>query len=159
MYCMTYSSHLLTSRCTIWHHDIFSIILISWCTFWHWDTLHTSWRSFWHHAIFNILFDVRTFLLIAWSTFWHCSMLSIISVYITWRHDFFTIISRSAVPSGSGAFQIPTRPSSSSSASTLRRGRANLRKASCSNLFSFLTWSFFGMTLTKYHKKDLVESL
>ena len=39
----------------------------------------------------------------------------------------------SAVPSGSGAFQMPTRPSSSSSsaaASTLRGGRANLRNAS-----------------------------
>ena len=37
----------------------------------------------------------------------------------------------SAVPIGSGAFQMPTRPSSSSaSASTLRRGRANLRNAS-----------------------------
>ena len=28
-----------------------------------------------------------------------------------------------------------------------------------SNFFSFLAWSFFGMTLTTYHKKDLVESL
>ena len=41
----------------------------------------------------------------------------------------------SAVPSGSGAFQMPTRPSSASSASsaaasTLRGGRANLRNAS-----------------------------
>ena len=36
----------------------------------------------------------------------------------------------SAVPSGSGAFQMPTRPSSSASASTLRGGRANLRNAS-----------------------------
>ena len=37
----------------------------------------------------------------------------------------------SAVPSGSGAFQMPTRPSASSSAaSTLRGGRANLRNAS-----------------------------
>ena len=48
----------------------------------------------------------------------------------------------SAVPSGSGAFQMPTRPSSSSAssssasaasssaASTLRGGRANLRNAS-----------------------------
>ena len=33
----------------------------------------------------------------------------------------------SAVPPGSGAFQMPTRPSS---ASTLRGGRANLRNAS-----------------------------
>ena len=45
--------------------------------------------------------------------------------------DFFS----SAVPSGSGAFQMPTRPSSSASssssaASTLRGGRANLRNAS-----------------------------
>ena len=39
----------------------------------------------------------------------------------------------SAVPSSSGAFQMPTRPSSSASsaaASTLRGGRANLRSAS-----------------------------
>ena len=42
----------------------------------------------------------------------------------------------SAVPSGSGAFQMPTRPSSSASSasssasSTLRGGRANLRNAS-----------------------------
>ena len=45
------------------------------------------------------------------------------------------IIFSSAVPSGSGAFQMPTRPSSSASASssaasTLRGGRANLRNAS-----------------------------
>ena len=43
----------------------------------------------------------------------------------------------SAVPPGSGAFQIPTRPSSSASASTLRGGRANLRNASVTfSLFS-----------------------
>ena len=61
-----------------------------------------------------------------------------------------------AVPPGSGAFQMPTRPSSS--ASTLRGGRANLRNASVT--FSlFLAWSFFRMTLTTYHKKDLVASL
>ena len=36
----------------------------------------------------------------------------------------------SAVPSGSGAFQMPTCPSSSAAASTLRGGRANLRNAS-----------------------------
>ena len=38
----------------------------------------------------------------------------------------------SAVPSGSGAFQVPTHPASSSSAeaSTLRGVRANLRNAS-----------------------------
>ena len=54
---------------------------------------------------------------------------------------------------------MPTRPSSaaSSSASTIRGGRANLRNASVT--FSFLAWCFFGMTLTIYHKKDLVESL
>ena len=49
------------------------------------------------------------------------------------------LVFSSAVPSGSGAFQMPTRPSSSSSssvsasssaASTLRGGRANLRNAS-----------------------------
>ena len=45
----------------------------------------------------------------------------------------------SAVPPGSGAFQMPTCPSSSSSAaaSTLRGGRANLRNASVTfSLFS-----------------------
>ena len=57
---------------------------------------------------------------------------------------------------------MPTRPSSvsaaSSAASTLRGGRANLRNASVT--FSlFLHAGFFGMTLTTYHKKDLVESL
>ena len=38
----------------------------------------------------------------------------------------------SAVPPGSGAFQMPTRPSSSAAAaaSTLRGGKANLRNAS-----------------------------
>ena len=36
----------------------------------------------------------------------------------------------SAVPSGSGAFQMPTRPSAAAAASTLRGGRANLRNAS-----------------------------
>ena len=34
-----------------------------------------------------------------------------------------------AVPSGSGALQMPTRPSSSAASSTLRRGRANFRNA------------------------------
>ena len=58
---------------------------------------------------------------------------------------------------------MPTRPSSSSAsssaaASTLRGGRANLRNASVT--FSlFLACGFFGMTITTYHKKDLVESL
>ena len=49
------------------------------------------------------------------------------SVILFWCNLF-----SSAVPSGSGAFQMPTRPSSSSSsaASTLRGGRANLRNAS-----------------------------
>ena len=54
-------------------------------------------------------------------------------------HDLDTFhVFSSAVPSGSGAFQMPTCPSSSSSssvsassaASTLRGGRANLRNAS-----------------------------
>ena len=41
------------------------------------------------------------------------------------------IVFSSAVPSGSGAFQMPTCPSSSAaSASTLRGERANLRNAS-----------------------------
>ena len=44
----------------------------------------------------------------------------------------------SDVPSGSGAFQMPTCPSSSA-ASTLRGGRANLRNASDSVTFS-LFW-------------------
>ena len=49
-----------------------------------------------------------------------------------------SLLFSSAVPSGSGAFQMPTCPSSSSSssssatssASTLRGGRANLKNAS-----------------------------
>ena len=64
----------------------------------------------------------------------------------------------SAVPSGSGAFQMPTRPSSSSASSTLRGGKGQSQKR-FSNFFSFLACGFFGMTLTTYHKKDLVESL
>ena len=40
------------------------------------------------------------------------------------------LVFSSAVPPGSGAFQMPTCPSSSASASTLRGGRANLRNAS-----------------------------
>ena len=55
-----------------------------------------------------------------------------------------------AVPSGSGAFQMPTFPSSLTS--TLRGGGgANLRNALSSNFFFY-----FSM---KLHKKDLVESL
>ena len=48
------------------------------------------------------------------------------------RFDNFSLFFSSAVPPGSGAFQMPTRPSSSAaaSASTLRGGRANLRNAS-----------------------------
>ena len=47
----------------------------------------------------------------------------------------FDLLFSSAVPPGSGAFQMPTCPSSSASAasasaSTLRGGRANLRNAS-----------------------------
>ena len=48
----------------------------------------------------------------------------------------------SAVPPGSGAFQMPTRPSSS--ASTLRGGRTNLRNASVT--FSLFV-TYFGMKL------------
>ena len=48
--------------------------------------------------------------------------------------ELFLFVFSSAVPSGSRAFQMPTCPSSSSSAtssaSTLRGGRANLRNAS-----------------------------
>ena len=68
----------------------------------------------------------------------------------------------SAVPSGSGGFQMPTRPSSaaaSSAASTLRRGMANIRNASATFFLFILAWSFLGMTLTTYHKKDFLESL
>ena len=58
-----------------------------------------------------------------------------------------TLFFSSAVPSGRGAFQMPTRPSSAASAasavsaSTLRGGRANLRNSSVT--FSL----FFGMKL------------
>ena len=49
-------------------------------------------------------------------------------------YEKLVIIFSSAVPPGSGAFQMPTCPSSSAasaaSASTLRGGRANLRNAS-----------------------------
>ena len=57
----------------------------------------------------------------------------------TITHYSITVVFSSAVPSGSGAFQMPTCPSSSASsaassassaASTLRGGRANLRNAS-----------------------------
>ena len=52
---------------------------------------------------------------------------------------------------------MPTRQSSSSAAaSTLRRGEGQSQKR-FSNFFSF--FGFFGMTLTTYHKKELVESL
>ena len=61
----------------------------------------------------------------------------------------------SAVPSGSGDFQMSTCPSSSSSASTLKEGKGQSQKR-LSNFLSFLAWSFFGMTLTTYHKKDLI---
>ena len=65
--------------------------------------------------------------------------LSIASVTLFFRWCFVVSFFSSAVPSGSGAFQMPTCPSSSSSsssssatssASTLRGGRANLRNAS-----------------------------
>ena len=42
----------------------------------------------------------------------------------------------SAVPSGSGAFQMPTRPSSAAAASTLRGGKGQSQKR-FSNFFSF----------------------
>ena len=49
-----------------------------------------------------------------------------------WPNFTFGPLFSSAVPTGSGAIQMPTRPSSSAaaSASTLRGGRANLRNAS-----------------------------
>ena len=52
------------------------------------------------------------------------------------------VLFSSAVPPGSGAFQMPTRPSAAAavSASTLRGGRPNLRNAS-------VTFLFFGMKL------------
>ena len=39
----------------------------------------------------------------------------------------------------------------------LREGRANLRNASVT--FFVVAWNLFGMTVTTYHKTDLVESL
>ena len=48
----------------------------------------------------------------------------------------FLWIFSSAVPSGSGAFQMPTRPSSASLASTLRGGKGQSQKR-FSNFFSF----------------------
>ena len=78
---------------------------------------------------------------------------------------FYGSVFSSAVPPGSGAFQMPTRPSlssSSSAASTLRGGGGGGKGQSqkrFSNFFYFCAWGFFGMTLTTYHKKDLVESL
>ena len=61
----------------------------------------------------------------------------------------------------SGAFQMPTRLSSSPLAlSTLRGGGGgggNLRNASVT--FSLFGMKLFRMTLTTYNKKDLVESL
>ena len=75
-------------------------------------------------------------------------------------NDMFII--NSAVPSGSGVFQMPTCPSSSAAsaaaASTLRGGGGQSQNL-FSNVFSFLASSFFGMTLTTYHKTDLVEFL
>ena len=54
---------------------------------------------------------------------------------------------------------MPTCPSSSAaSASTLRGGKGQSQKR-FSTFFSILACSFFGMTLTTYPKKDLVESL
>ena len=56
--------------------------------------------------------------------------------YCPFIQNLFSNFFSSAVPSGSGAFQMPTCPSSSASASvsasasTLRGGRANLRNAS-----------------------------
>ena len=68
---------------------------------------------------------------------------------------------------------MPTRPSSASSAASSASSSASSSAASTfmggggegqsqkrfSNFFSFLACGFFGMTLTTYHKKDLVESL
>ena len=44
----------------------------------------------------------------------------------------------SAVPSGRGAFQMPTRPSSAASASILRGGGKGQSQKRFSNFFSFL---------------------
>ena len=88
---------------------------------------------------------------IVWAFHSEASEVNAISLY------FVCIIFSFAVPSGSGAFQMPTHPSAASAA-TLRGGRANLRNAAVT--FSlFFALSFFGMTLITYHKKDLVESL
>ena len=56
---------------------------------------------------------------------------------------------------------MPTCPSSSSSASTLKGGGGGKGQSEklFGNFFSFLARSVFRMTLTTYHKKDLVESL
>ena len=58
----------------------------------------------------------------------------IISIKYKFLREIRLFVFSSAVPPGSGAFQMPTRPSSSASvsasASTLRGGRANLRNAS-----------------------------
>ena len=54
-----------------------------------------------------------------------------------------TYVFSSAVPSGSGVFQMPARPSSSSAASTLRGGGKCQSQKRFSNFFSFLAWVIF----------------
>ena len=51
-------------------------------------------------------------------------------------HGYVDLLS-SAVPSGSGAFQLPTRPSSSSAAASTLRGGKGLSQKRFSNFFSF----------------------
>ena len=68
----------------------------------------------------------------------------------------------SAVPCGSGAFQMPTCPSSASSSSTLRGGRANLINALVT-FFSFLTskllWDDINIALKVIFKGQNVKIL
>ena len=128
------ANNSVTKYRTFWRHyvlfDIIKYLFTSWRTFiivWCYDVFFWRYDIFcWHQNVF--FFTSWCPFLTSWHTFLH--------------YDFFVcheVLFSSAVPSGSGAFQMPSRPSSSASSassslaaavSTLKGERANLRNAS-----------------------------
>ena len=128
-YVMTF----LKSRQTFWRHDtLFDIFFTT--------NFLTSWQIFWRHDVFLVknlltswhIFDATTNLLMSRLTFWRIFSNADLSGGVV-------VIGDVNYRGGGGG------------------GGGNLRNAFTFSIF--LAWSFFGMTLTTYHKKDLVESL
>ena len=128
-----YGKYIMTSKSMSWRQKIVEVSKMS---------------QFLHKFLsYRRLCDFHTFVDLCWHLTCTCDMF-LQCRYHTQLSTYH--IFSSAVPPGSGAFQMPTRPSSA--ASTLRGGKGKSPKL-FSKFFSFLAWSFFRMPLITYHKE------